>query len=211
MLWRRSVGDFNFSEIYDASPIVAIALFWTSALLITFVLINIFIAIIMNAYEATLKLNPDAADASNFVSMVVMQAKRVLAGAVGISRGDDMHGTNMPMVLDNKMDRIADEDYWDIFEGYFDLPSSSDEDEDVVDKMSRDDAGPIGELLSVESKNGLASLAREVLSIKQQQAQFQAAQETRLNEIAQQQQELLAALKNFASSRAVPDGEASAH
>ena len=60
----------------------------------------------MSAYGATLRLNPDAADASNFVSMVVMQAKRVLAAAVGVSREDNKSDDKMPMVLDSTMDRI---------------------------------------------------------------------------------------------------------
>lgn len=193
----RSVGDFDFDQIYDANPIVAIVLFWTSALLITFVLINIFIAIIMNAYDATLKLNPDAADASNFVSMVVMQAKRVLAGAVGVSQEDDWCSTDMPMVLDNTMGRIGDEEYWDIFEGYFDLPSS-DEDEHEDDTTNSDEAGPVAQVLSGGRTDKLASLAREVFSIKQQQAQFQATQEAKLNEITKQQQELLTIMKSIA-------------
>jgi hypothetical protein len=51
-------------------------MFWLSALLIVFCLINIFVAIILNAYDQILQSNPDANDASQFISMVIMQAKR---------------------------------------------------------------------------------------------------------------------------------------
>ncbi len=53
-------------------------LFWVSSLLIVMVLINIFIAIIMSAYDAVLSQNPDAADASSFASMVMLQVTRLL-------------------------------------------------------------------------------------------------------------------------------------
>ena len=175
---------------------------------------NIFIAIIMSAYDATLKMNPDAADASNFVSMVVMQAKRVLAAAVGVSQEDYKGDETMPMVLDNTMSRIGDEEYWDIFEGYFDLPSSDDEaepdeagDDDGAggEEGQGDSASQVAELLlgggeGKQDSGGLASLARELVSMKQQQGKFQAAQEAKLNALAKQQQELMGVLNTMNQS-----------
>lgn len=53
-----SVGDFNFEELFAVNPASAVLLFWLSALLIVFVLINIFVAIILNAYDLILQANP---------------------------------------------------------------------------------------------------------------------------------------------------------
>ena len=39
---RVSMGDFNFQEIYSLRPLTAVSLFWTTALLIVFTLVNIF-------------------------------------------------------------------------------------------------------------------------------------------------------------------------
>jgi polycystin 1L2 len=75
-LLRMSVGDFDFEELFEVNPTRAVVMFWLSALLIVFCLINIFVAIILNAYDQILQSNPDANDASQFISMVIMQAKR---------------------------------------------------------------------------------------------------------------------------------------
>jgi hypothetical protein len=110
-LMRMAVGDFDFDLIYSTNPTVATVLFWASSLLITVVLTNIFIAIIMSAYDAVLAMNPDAADASSFVSMVVMQASRIVMEFFGVKdpsdQGDEIH----PHVLENDMERIDDEAY----------------------------------------------------------------------------------------------------
>lgn len=39
---RVSMGDFNFEEIYSLRPLTAVSLFWMTALLIVFTLVNIF-------------------------------------------------------------------------------------------------------------------------------------------------------------------------
>ena len=59
---------------------MSLLLFWVSSLLIVMVLINIFIAIIMSAYDTVLSQNPEAADASSFVSMVMLQVTRLVKG-----------------------------------------------------------------------------------------------------------------------------------
>jgi hypothetical protein len=112
---RMAVGDFDFDEIYSAGPLMALSLFWLSSLLIVFVLINIFIAIIMQAYDTVLSMNPDAADASNFGSMVMMQLTRILSSFLGlqVESGADESAANVH-VLQNSMDRIEDEAYCEI-------------------------------------------------------------------------------------------------
>ena len=49
-LMRMAVDDFDFDEIFLAEPRTALLLFWASAILLVFVLVNIFVAIILNAY-----------------------------------------------------------------------------------------------------------------------------------------------------------------
>ena len=84
-------------------------------------LVNIFVAIILSSYDQVSKMNPDSNNASEFASMVIMQAKRTATRALGkqdrTQQSDDLE----PHVLLNKMDRIEDETFWDIFEGYFTL------------------------------------------------------------------------------------------
>jgi hypothetical protein len=83
------------------------------------VLVNIFVAIILNAYDLILKMDPDANDASQFVSMVLTQVQKTLADARSSNDADDIDEDLNPNVLLNTMDQIEDEAYWDIFEGYF--------------------------------------------------------------------------------------------
>ena len=118
-LMKMSVGDFDFDEIYQSDSSTALVLFWGSSLLVVFVLINIFVAIIMSAYDTVLKMNPDAADASSFLYIVLMQVSRVVAAAFGVADSEDAGDEIHPHVLQNKMQRIDDEDYWGIFDGYF--------------------------------------------------------------------------------------------
>ena len=82
-------------------------------------LVNIFVAIILNAYDLILKMDPDANDASQFVSMVLTQVQKTLADARSSNDADDIDEDLNPNVLLNTMDQIEDEAYWDIFEGYF--------------------------------------------------------------------------------------------
>ena len=76
-----SVGDFSFDEIFAVEQYWATCLFWTSSLILAFVLVNIFIAIIMEAYNEVLSMNPDAADPSSFVSICIMQVSYSCARA----------------------------------------------------------------------------------------------------------------------------------
>ena len=64
---RLSVGDFNFEEIFELRPWTSIALFWVTALLVVFTLVNIFVAIILKSYEQVVNENPDANDSSQFL------------------------------------------------------------------------------------------------------------------------------------------------
>ena len=47
-----------------------------TALLVIFTLANIFVAIILKSYQQVVDENPDANDSSQFIAMVLMQAKR---------------------------------------------------------------------------------------------------------------------------------------
>ena len=92
-------------------PEAAVILFWVSALLLVFTLINIFVAIILNSYEHVVSENPDANDSSQFVAMVLMQAKKTTVGAIA---GDDDSGKMLdedakPHILASKMTHIDKE------------------------------------------------------------------------------------------------------
>jgi len=63
-------------------------LFWISTLLLVFVLVNIFVAIILNAYDVISKLDPDSSDASLFISMVQTQALKTIKGATTVAGGE---------------------------------------------------------------------------------------------------------------------------
>ena len=128
-------------EIYSEHPLMSLMLFWVSSLLIVMVLINIFIAIIMSAYDAVLSQNPDAADASSFASMVMLQVTRLFKALTGADDDEEFYDDTDVHVLQNSMDRIDDEAYWDIFEGYFDLPSSDDEAEENQGSTAEDQDG----------------------------------------------------------------------
>lgn len=65
---RLSLGDFDFKALYDVAPRTTYFLFWLVALLLNFVLVNIFVAIILDSYAAILQDNPTANDASKFVA-----------------------------------------------------------------------------------------------------------------------------------------------
>jgi hypothetical protein len=174
---RMAVGDFDFDEIYGEHPMMSLLLFWVSSLLIVMVLINIFIAIIMSAYDTVLSHNPEAADASSFVSMVMMQLTRILKAATGGGADKDDEDQTEIHVLQNTMDRIDDEAYWDIFEGYFDMPSSDEEEEEEDedgDELGGGEAiveGGGGGEGAAPSSVELRSLAQDVASIKQSQAE----------------------------------------
>jgi hypothetical protein len=156
---------------------MSLLLFWVSSLLIVMVLINIFIAIIMSAYDTVLSQNPEAADASSFVSMVMLQVTRLVKGSAGINEDDNSRDETDVHVLQNSMDRIADEAYWDIFEGYFDMPSSDDEPEEGDEAEEVEEVNP-----------DLQTLARDVAAIKKSQQDVV----SQLNEIKEM---LRAALK----------------
>ena len=80
---------------------MSLLLFWVSSLLIVMVLINIFIAIIMSAYDTVLSQNPEAADASSFVSMVMLQVTRLVKGSAGINEDDNSRDETDVHVLQN--------------------------------------------------------------------------------------------------------------
>ena len=123
---RMSVGDFDFNEIYMAKPRTAIFLFWTSSLILVFVLTNIFIAIILGAYQEVVDNNKEATDVSDFAATCMMQVKKTTAEAI-VSGDDNEEGADEeeeeeqeePHVMKTRMDTIDEEDYWDSFEQYF--------------------------------------------------------------------------------------------
>ena len=112
-LMRMALGDFDFQEIFIESPLSAILLFWLSSVLLAFVLTNIFVAIILNAYDAISATNPDTNDSSQFFSMVKMVVNETVRGVLSKKhRRKDGAKESSPHVLQNKMDRIEDETYW---------------------------------------------------------------------------------------------------
>ena len=117
-LMRMAVGDFDFDELYNADPTVSWILFWISALLLVFVLVNIFVAIILNAYDLIVAMDPDASDAANFITMVLTQAQKTIAaafpGGAGGVHAEGVEGDLDPNVLHNTMDRIEDEAYCEL-------------------------------------------------------------------------------------------------
>ncbi len=121
-LLRMLIGDFDFVELTKSGSamgsIVALPLFWLSTLLLVFVFLNIFVAIILGSYDAIRSENPDANNSSEFVSMVIMQAKRTAKRTIMASKDqDEQYGE--PHILLSQLDVIEDETFWDIFEGYF--------------------------------------------------------------------------------------------
>ena len=121
---RMALGDFDFEEIYTLGPIQAVCLYWTTALLLVFTLINIFVAIILNSYEHVVSSNPDANDSSQFVAMVLMQAKKTAVGGIAGADGTEDNELNedpKPLSVTRHMTHIDKDEYWDIFDGYFDM------------------------------------------------------------------------------------------
>ena len=118
-LLRMTVGDFDFVELTrGGNSSLAIPMFWITTMLLVFVLVNIFVAIILGSYDKIVKENPDANNSSEFVSMVIMQAKRTATRALGkTSKVPDDHVE--PHILLTSLAQIEDETFWDIFEAYF--------------------------------------------------------------------------------------------
>jgi hypothetical protein len=126
-LMRMAVDDFDFDEVFKAEPRTALLLFWASAILLVFVLANIFVAIILNSYQTIIEKNPDANDASQFMSMVIVQAKKTTVGTIS-TKGAHKTMTDhdiKPHVLANDMVPLADTEYWNIFDGYFKVGSAT--------------------------------------------------------------------------------------
>ena len=93
-----------------------------------FTLINIFVAIILNSYDQVVADNPDANDSSQFVAMVLMQAKKTTVGAIAGGEegggGDQDTYEAKPQIMSKHVTHIDKEQYWDIFESYFDVSST---------------------------------------------------------------------------------------
>ena len=113
-LMRMAVDDFDFDEIFLAEPRTALLLFWASAILLVFVLANIFVAIILNAYQSIIAENPDANDASQFISMVIVQAKKTTTDAFThkATRRASLNHDIKPHVLANNMVSLSETEYW---------------------------------------------------------------------------------------------------
>ena len=167
-------------------------------------------------------MNPDAADATNFVSIFLMQAKRIVAGALGIQLAREERDDSMPMVLDNKMPEIDDEDYWDIFEGYFDLPSDSDdegegEDEGEESKDAQEAEAPADAVADWKSRtppsdpgidvlpeDTVGAIMQRIEDVDEQQRLFQSQQVATLAQMMKQQNEMMTMLSELRA--AVPAG-----
>eukprot|EP01051_Picozoa_sp_SAG22_P005850 SAG22_NODE_361_length_11712_cov_6.108155_9_plen_194_part_00 len=85
--------------------------------LLNFVLVNIFVAIILDSYAAMLKANPAANDSSKFIAMVIMTAKKGINTMLdGVDAASPVIN---PHVIDSDLPDISGEEFWDIFDGYF--------------------------------------------------------------------------------------------
>ena len=122
---RMAVGDFNFREIYAVRPTQAVVLFWVTALLLVFTLINIFVAIILKSYDSVVADNPDANDSSQFMAMVFMQAKKTTMSALNSEDRDEERGNAQPHVIGHRVQHIDKDEYWDIFDNYWELSARS--------------------------------------------------------------------------------------
>lgn len=122
---RMSVGDFNFQEIFKLGPVLAVVLFWVTALLLVFTLINIFVAIILKSYEHVLAENPDANDSSQFMAMVFMQAKKTAVSSLSAEERDAEREDAQPHVISQHVEHIEKDKYWDIFDQYWSLSSQT--------------------------------------------------------------------------------------
>ena len=127
-LLRMSLGDFDFDEIFYAGnqyQYTAVVLFWISSLIVAFMLVNIFVAIILNSYDVVVALNPAANDSASFISTVIMQVKRTLGRSISTveNLGGGKDSTVEPHVTaaSLEMERIKDEVFWNVMEGYFTL------------------------------------------------------------------------------------------
>ena len=133
---RMAVGDFNFQEIFKLGPVLAVALFWVTALLLVFTLINIFVAIILKSYEHVLAENPDANDSSQFMAMVFMQAKKTAVSSLSAEERDADREDAQPHVISQHVEHIDKDEYWDIFGEYWSLSSQSGDVEAVQQRKS---------------------------------------------------------------------------
>ena len=118
-LMRLSLGDFDFDQLKQISSFgtfYGYMLFWMIALLLNFVLVNIFVAIILDSYAAMLKQNPAANDSSKFIAMVIMTAKK---GVQSMIEDEEPSPVLNPHVIESDLPDISGEEFWDIFEGYF--------------------------------------------------------------------------------------------
>jgi hypothetical protein len=113
--------------------------------------------------------------------MVMLQVTRLFKALTGADDEEEFYDDTDVHVLQNSMDRIDDEAYWDIFEGYFDPPSSDDEAEEEDQANGVEEVDP-----------DLQGLARDVALIKQSQ-QEQAKQ---MGDIVSQLAELKQMLHN---------------
>ena len=98
-----------------------------------------------------------------------------------------------PHVLVNHMERIEDETYWDIFEGYFTLGGKG------VDKVQREHADELGgkeaaSSASVSSR-ALDTQLQQVVRTVDQLAAKQQSYDKQAKEIAQQQKQILGLLQ----------------
>ena len=71
-------------------------------------------AIILNAYQSIIAQNPDANDASQFISMVIVQAKKATTDAITNKAGRRaiLNHDIKPHVLANNMVPLAQTEYW---------------------------------------------------------------------------------------------------
>jgi hypothetical protein len=154
---RMAVGDFDFQEIYDVGPNQAVVLFWVTALLLVFTLINIFVAIILKSYEHVLAENPDANDSSQFMAMVFMQAKKTTVNALNAENRDEERGNAQPHVIGHRVQHIDKDEYWDIFDSYWELSfqSSAVDDETPRRKRRKARTSPRSQLGSPSTPAGL--------------------------------------------------------
>ena len=112
-LLRMTVGDFDFVELAQSGShtVITIPMFWITTMLLVFVLVNIFVAIILGSYDRIIRANPDSNNSSEFVSMVIMQAKRTISRSLGANKGKSQEENLDPHILLSSLDVIEDETF----------------------------------------------------------------------------------------------------
>mmetsp|Transcript_20142 Transcript_20142/g.47038 ORF Transcript_20142/g.47038 Transcript_20142/m.47038 type:complete len:6215 (+) Transcript_20142:20-18664(+) len=77
-LAEMMIGNFDYAEIHEISPLMSTLVFWLYILLVMFVLVNIFLAIIVDSYAEAKGMTENAMSIPDDVSQLFTKAKKSL-------------------------------------------------------------------------------------------------------------------------------------